>query len=102
MQFLQEAEALSMERYHCVKQVVIFFGNAGIGTRGGWGAKAVLQACRKVVERPRGQGQLSGKVMLVDEFRTSRVSSTVNGQQQLGHQQGKQQQGQQQEQQQEQ
>ncbi|KAJ9510406.1 hypothetical protein QJQ45_015876 [Haematococcus lacustris] len=34
------------------KQLVVFFGNAGIGNRGGWGAKAVLQACRKVVERP--------------------------------------------------
>ncbi|KAJ9526774.1 hypothetical protein QJQ45_017484 [Haematococcus lacustris] len=36
----------------------------GIGTRGGWGAKAVLKACRKVVERPnngRPTDRLQGK-----------------------------------------
>ncbi|KAJ9531579.1 hypothetical protein QJQ45_014956, partial [Haematococcus lacustris] len=46
-----------------------------IGTRGGWGAKAVLQACRKVVERPNSgkpTDRVPGKVVTVDEFRTSR------------------------------
>ncbi|KAJ9506649.1 hypothetical protein QJQ45_003739 [Haematococcus lacustris] len=52
-----------------------------IGTRGGWGADAVLRACRKVVCRPRGKDQDGGRVVLVDEHRTSRVSSAVNGQQ---------------------
>ncbi|KAJ9532384.1 hypothetical protein QJQ45_010427 [Haematococcus lacustris] len=63
------------------KQLVVFFGNAGIGSRGGWGAKAVLQACRKVVERPnsgRPTERVPGKVVTVDEFCTSRVSSAMN------------------------
>ncbi|KAJ9532394.1 hypothetical protein QJQ45_010481 [Haematococcus lacustris] len=63
------------------KQLVVFFGNAGIGTRGGWGAKAVQQACHKVVERPNSgkpNGRVPGKLVTVDEFRTTRVSSTMN------------------------
>ncbi|KAJ9518570.1 hypothetical protein QJQ45_018618 [Haematococcus lacustris] len=63
------------------KQLVVFFGAAGIGTRGGWGADAVLRACCKMVCRPRGTDQRRGRVVLVDEHRTSRVSSAVNGQQ---------------------
>ncbi|KAJ9517136.1 hypothetical protein QJQ45_009108 [Haematococcus lacustris] len=62
-------------------RLVVVFGNAGIGTRGGWGAKAVLQACRKVVERPNSgkpADRVPGKVGTVDEFRTSRVSSILN------------------------
>ncbi|KAJ9508555.1 hypothetical protein QJQ45_012092 [Haematococcus lacustris] len=53
----------------------------GIGTRGGWGAKAVLQACRKVVERPNSgkpTDRVPGRAVTVDEFRTSRVSSILN------------------------
>ncbi|KAJ9519056.1 hypothetical protein QJQ45_003530 [Haematococcus lacustris] len=49
--------------------------------RGGWGAKAVLQACRKVVEWPNSgkpTDRVPGKVVTVDEFRTSRVSSILN------------------------
>ncbi|GFH08861.1 hypothetical protein HaLaN_03896 [Haematococcus lacustris] len=41
----------------------------------------MLQACRKVVERPnrgRPTDRLPGKVVTVDEFRTSRVSSILN------------------------
>ncbi|KAJ9525698.1 hypothetical protein QJQ45_003472 [Haematococcus lacustris] len=74
-------EELSMERHGCAKQLVVFFGAATIGTRGGWGADAVLRACRKVVCRPRGKDQDGGRVVLVDEHRTSRVSSAVNGKQ---------------------
>ncbi|KAJ9532717.1 hypothetical protein QJQ45_010799 [Haematococcus lacustris] len=44
-------------------------------------ADAVLRACRKVVCRPRGKDQDGGRVVLVDEHRTSRVSSAVNGKQ---------------------
>ncbi|KAJ9517992.1 hypothetical protein QJQ45_004337 [Haematococcus lacustris] len=72
---------VSMERHGRAKQLVVYFGEAGIGTRGGWGAGAVLRACCKVVCRPRGTDQLRGRVVLVDEHRTSRVSSAVNGQQ---------------------
>ncbi|KAJ9506124.1 hypothetical protein QJQ45_002445 [Haematococcus lacustris] len=77
----EDMEGVSMERHGRAKQLVVFFGAAGIGTGGGWGADAVLQACCKVVCRPRGTDQRRGRVLLVDEPRTSRVSSAVNGQQ---------------------
>ncbi|KAJ9512442.1 hypothetical protein QJQ45_013043 [Haematococcus lacustris] len=72
---------VSIERHGHAKQLVVFFGAATIGTGGGWGADAVLRACCKVVCRPRGTDQRRGRVVLVDEHRTSRVSSAVNGQQ---------------------
>ncbi|KAJ9513149.1 hypothetical protein QJQ45_029368 [Haematococcus lacustris] len=74
---------VSMQRHGHAKQLVVFFGAASIGTNGGWGADAVLRACRKVVCRPRGTDQRRGRVVLVDEHRTTRVSSAVNGQQPL-------------------
>ncbi|KAJ9518251.1 hypothetical protein QJQ45_010257 [Haematococcus lacustris] len=72
---------VAMTRHGRARQLVVFFGAAGIGTQGGWGADAVLRACCKVVCRLRGTDQLRGRVVLVDEHRTSRVSSAVNGQQ---------------------
>ncbi|KAJ9506782.1 hypothetical protein QJQ45_025425 [Haematococcus lacustris] len=81
MQLEEEAASVSQQEWGTRKQLVVFFGNAGIGTRGGWGAKAVLQACRKVVERPNSgkpTDRVPGKVVTVDEFRTSRVSSVLN------------------------
>ncbi|KAJ9533550.1 hypothetical protein QJQ45_026608 [Haematococcus lacustris] len=77
----EDMAELSMQRHTRAKQLVVFFGAATIGTGGGWGADAVLRACRKVVCRPRGVGQRRGRVVLVDEHRTSRVSSAVNGRQ---------------------
>ncbi|KAJ9514195.1 hypothetical protein QJQ45_002285 [Haematococcus lacustris] len=77
----EDMAEVSMERHGHAKQLVVFFGAAGIGTGGGWGADAVLRACRKVVCRTRGTDQRRGRVVLVDEHRTSRVSSAVNGQQ---------------------
>ncbi|KAJ9512297.1 hypothetical protein QJQ45_012935 [Haematococcus lacustris] len=77
----REMAELSMKRHNRAKQLVVFFGAASIGTAGGWGADAVLRACRKVVCRPRGKDQDGGRVVLVDEHRTSRVSSAVNGKQ---------------------
>ncbi|KAJ9512175.1 hypothetical protein QJQ45_012676 [Haematococcus lacustris] len=68
---------VSMERHGRTKQLVVFFG---IDTRGGWGADAVLRACCKVLCSRRGTEQLRGRVVLVDEHRTTRVSSAVNGQ----------------------
>ncbi|KAJ9523594.1 hypothetical protein QJQ45_007331 [Haematococcus lacustris] len=88
--FLQEAAALSWsctawgtQRWETRKRVVTFgfFGNAGIGTRAGWGAKALLQAYRKVVKRSNSgkpTGRLPGKVVMVDEFCSNRVSSAMN------------------------
>ncbi|KAJ9506164.1 hypothetical protein QJQ45_002450 [Haematococcus lacustris] len=78
----EDMAEVSMKRHKRVKQLVVFFGAAGIGTSGGWGAAAVLRACCKVVCRPRGTDQRRGRVLVVDEFRTSRVSSRVNRQQQ--------------------
>ncbi|KAJ9506882.1 hypothetical protein QJQ45_024797 [Haematococcus lacustris] len=84
-QFFKKLEVdmaeMSMERHGHAKQLVVFFGAAGIGTRGGWGADAVLRACCKVLCRPRGTDQRRGKVVLVDEHRTTRVGSAVNGKQ---------------------
>ncbi|KAJ9509975.1 hypothetical protein QJQ45_011425 [Haematococcus lacustris] len=77
----EEMAELSIKRHNHAKQLVVFFGAATIGTGGGWGADAVLRACCKVVCRPRGAGQRRGRVVLVDEHRTSRVSSAVNGKQ---------------------
>ncbi|KAJ9531966.1 hypothetical protein QJQ45_003671 [Haematococcus lacustris] len=77
----EEVAEVSMQRHGRAKQLVVFFGAASIGTRGGWGADAVLRACCKVVCRPRGTDQRRGRVVLVDEHRTTRVSSAVNGQQ---------------------
>ncbi|KAJ9512057.1 hypothetical protein QJQ45_004618 [Haematococcus lacustris] len=72
-----------MECHGHAKQLVVFFGAASIDTGGGWGADAVLRACCKVVRRPRGLDQLRGRVVLVDEHCTTRVSLAVNGQQPL-------------------
>ncbi|KAJ9524389.1 hypothetical protein QJQ45_008595 [Haematococcus lacustris] len=72
---------LSMKRHGCAKQLVVFFGAASIGTRGGWGADAVLRACCKVVCRTKSAGQRWGRVVLVNEHCTTRVSSAVNGKQ---------------------
>ncbi|KAJ9506159.1 hypothetical protein QJQ45_002436 [Haematococcus lacustris] len=63
---------VSMKRHKHVKQLVVFFGAAGIGTSGGWGADAVLRVCCKVMCKPRVQAK-QGREVLVDEFRTSRV-----------------------------
>ncbi|KAJ9523448.1 hypothetical protein QJQ45_005355 [Haematococcus lacustris] len=76
----EEAAIESQKRWGTRKQLVVLFGNAGIGTQGGWGAKAVLQACRKVVERANSgkpTNRVPGKVVTVYEFRTSRVSSAM-------------------------
>ncbi|KAJ9508496.1 hypothetical protein QJQ45_012022 [Haematococcus lacustris] len=77
----EDMAELSIKRHNHAKQLVVFFGAASIGTAGGWGADAVLRACRKVVCRPRGTDQPRGRVVLVDEHRTTRVSSAVNGKQ---------------------
>ncbi|KAJ9519543.1 hypothetical protein QJQ45_000626 [Haematococcus lacustris] len=80
----EDMAEVAMEHHGRAKQLVVFFGAAGIGTGGGWGADAVLRACCKVVCRPRGIDQLRGRVVLVDEPCTTRVSSTVIGQQPCG------------------
>ncbi|KAJ9506086.1 hypothetical protein QJQ45_016617 [Haematococcus lacustris] len=56
-----EMAEVFMKRHVRAQQLVVFFRAASIGTGGGWGADAVLRACCKVVCRPRGTDQLSGK-----------------------------------------
>ncbi|GFH32256.1 hypothetical protein HaLaN_31446 [Haematococcus lacustris] len=75
----EDMAEVSSERHGRAKQLVVFFGKAGIGTGGGWGADVVLRVCCKVVCRPRCTDQLRGRVALVDEHHTTRVSSAVNG-----------------------
>ncbi|KAJ9530564.1 hypothetical protein QJQ45_012504 [Haematococcus lacustris] len=61
----------SQQRWGTHMQLVVFFGVVSIGTQGGWGAKAWLQACSKVVERPNSgkpTERLPGKVVTVDKF----------------------------------
>ncbi|KAJ9526844.1 hypothetical protein QJQ45_017783 [Haematococcus lacustris] len=69
----EEMAEVAMKRRGRAKQLVVFFGAASIGTGGGWGADAVLRACCKVVCRPRGTDQRLGRVVLVDEHRTTRA-----------------------------
>ncbi|KAJ9521315.1 hypothetical protein QJQ45_001189 [Haematococcus lacustris] len=67
----EEAASVSQQQWGARKQLVVFFGNAGIGTR----------ACRKVVERSNSgkpTDRVPGWVVTVDEFRISRVSSILN------------------------
>ncbi|KAJ9521305.1 hypothetical protein QJQ45_001160 [Haematococcus lacustris] len=65
----EEMTEASMECRKRARQLVVFFGAAGFGTRGGWGADAVLRACCKVVCWSRG----TERVVLVDEHRTSQA-----------------------------
>ncbi|KAJ9518013.1 hypothetical protein QJQ45_004333 [Haematococcus lacustris] len=60
--------------------MMVFFDKAGIGTQGGSGADAVLQACCKVVCWTRSIDQQQHRMVLVDEFCNSRVISAVGRQ----------------------
>ncbi|GFH19986.1 hypothetical protein HaLaN_17030, partial [Haematococcus lacustris] len=44
----EDMAEVSMKRHGHAKQLVVFFGAASIGTRGGWGADEVMRACCKV------------------------------------------------------
>ncbi|KAJ9512937.1 hypothetical protein QJQ45_029059, partial [Haematococcus lacustris] len=79
----KEMAEVSMKRHKRAKQLILFFGAAGAGTGGGWGADTVLRACCKVVCLAQGRRPGRGRVVLVDEHRTSQVSPAVNGQQPL-------------------
>ncbi|KAJ9509594.1 hypothetical protein QJQ45_011234 [Haematococcus lacustris] len=70
MKLEEEMAEVAMKRHGRAKQLVVFFGAATIGT-----------AVAGVQMRPRGTDQRRGRMVLVDEHRTSRVSSAVNGQQ---------------------
>ncbi|KAJ9534152.1 hypothetical protein QJQ45_002146 [Haematococcus lacustris] len=71
-QLEKEMGELFMKRHERAKQLVVFVGVAGIGTGEGWVGDVVLRACCKVVRRPRGIDQRRGRVVLVNEHRTTR------------------------------
>ncbi|KAJ9509600.1 hypothetical protein QJQ45_011249 [Haematococcus lacustris] len=70
MKLEEEMAEVAMKRHGRAKQLVVFFGAATIGT-----------AVAGVQMRPRGTDQRRGRMVLVDEHRTSWVSSAVNDQQ---------------------
>ncbi|KAJ9532459.1 hypothetical protein QJQ45_010521 [Haematococcus lacustris] len=72
-QLEEDMAEVSMERHRRAKQLVVFCGAAI--------ALALGEACCKVVCRPRGSDQRRGRMVLVDEHRTTRVSSAVKGKQ---------------------
>ncbi|KAJ9515689.1 hypothetical protein QJQ45_002670 [Haematococcus lacustris] len=75
-------KCVSRQHYHQERGVAVFLG-AGCFSRGGWRAKAVRDGFRKVVEQPSrpSTDPRPDRLVIVDEFRTSRVSSSVHARQ---------------------
>ncbi|KAJ9525649.1 hypothetical protein QJQ45_003321 [Haematococcus lacustris] len=73
---------VSRQHYHQERGVAVFLG-AGNFSGGGWKAKAVRDGFRKVVEQPSrpSTDPRPDRLVIVDEFRTSRVSSSVHARQ---------------------
>ncbi|KAJ9525753.1 hypothetical protein QJQ45_003430 [Haematococcus lacustris] len=73
---------VSRHQYHQERGVAVFLG-AGNFSQGGWKAGAVREGFRKVVEQPSRPRTFGSPVRLVivDEFRTTRVSSSVHARQ---------------------
>ncbi|KAJ9517605.1 hypothetical protein QJQ45_025050 [Haematococcus lacustris] len=73
---------VSRHYYHQERGVAVFLG-AGNFSQGGWKAGAVRAGFHKVVEQPSrpGTDPRPDRLVIVDEFRTSRVSSSVHARQ---------------------
>ncbi|KAJ9526304.1 hypothetical protein QJQ45_009810 [Haematococcus lacustris] len=72
---------VSRHYYHQERGVAVFLG-AGNFSQGGWKAGAVRAGFLKVVEQPSRPGLARpDRLVIVDEFRTSRVSSSVHAHQ---------------------
>ncbi|KAJ9508467.1 hypothetical protein QJQ45_011997 [Haematococcus lacustris] len=73
---------VSRQHYHQERGVAVFLG-AGNFSQGGWKAGAVRAGFRKVVEQPSRPSTepRPDRLVIVDEFRTSRVSSSVHARQ---------------------
>ncbi|KAJ9516360.1 hypothetical protein QJQ45_011040 [Haematococcus lacustris] len=73
---------VSRHYYHQDRGVVVFLG-AGNFSQGGWKAGAVREGFRRVVQQPSRPSADSrpDRLVIVDEFRTSRVSSSVHARQ---------------------
>ncbi|KAJ9509074.1 hypothetical protein QJQ45_001566 [Haematococcus lacustris] len=69
---------VSRQHYHQERGVAVYLG-AGRFSQGGWKANAVREGFRKVVEQPSRPGPARpDRLVIVDEFRTTRVSSSVH------------------------
>ncbi|KAJ9525394.1 hypothetical protein QJQ45_003213 [Haematococcus lacustris] len=79
---VNEMKWVSRHYYHQERGVAVFLG-AGNFSQGGWKAGAVRAGFRKVVEQPSrpSADARPDRLVIVDEFRTSRVSSTVHARQ---------------------
>ncbi|KAJ9518802.1 hypothetical protein QJQ45_026087 [Haematococcus lacustris] len=73
---------VSRHYYHQDKGVAVFLG-AGNFSQGGWKAGAVREGFRRVVQQPSrpSADRRPDRLVIVDEFRTSRVSSSVHARQ---------------------
>ncbi|KAJ9510817.1 hypothetical protein QJQ45_027770 [Haematococcus lacustris] len=73
---------VSRQHYHQERGVAVFLG-AGNFSQGGWKAGAVRAGFRKVVEQPSRPSTepRPDRLVIVDEYRTSRVSSSVHARQ---------------------
>ncbi|KAJ9533732.1 hypothetical protein QJQ45_026814 [Haematococcus lacustris] len=73
---------VSRQHYHQERGVAVYLG-AGNFSQGGWKAGAVRAGFRKVVEQPSrpSTDPRPDRLVIVDEFRTSRVSSSVHARQ---------------------
>ncbi|KAJ9534451.1 hypothetical protein QJQ45_016148 [Haematococcus lacustris] len=73
---------VSRQHYHQERGVAVFLG-AGNFSQGGWKAGAVRAGFRKVVEQPSrpSTDPRPDRLVIVDEFRTTRVSSSVHARQ---------------------
>ncbi|KAJ9510054.1 hypothetical protein QJQ45_011716 [Haematococcus lacustris] len=70
---------MSCQHHDREREVAVFLG-AGCFSQGGWKANAVREGFRKVVEQPSRPSTFDrpDRLVIVDEFRTSRVSSSVH------------------------
>ncbi|KAJ9518642.1 hypothetical protein QJQ45_018662, partial [Haematococcus lacustris] len=73
---------VSRQHYHQERGVAVYLG-AGRFSQGGWKANAVREGFRRVVEQPSrpSADPRPDRLVTVDEFRTTRVSSSVHARQ---------------------
>ncbi|KAJ9518345.1 hypothetical protein QJQ45_010179 [Haematococcus lacustris] len=73
---------VSRQHYHQERGVAVYLG-AGCFSQGGWKANAVREGFRRVVEQPSrpSTDPRPDRLVIVDEFRTTRVSSSVHARQ---------------------
>ncbi|KAJ9516646.1 hypothetical protein QJQ45_015181 [Haematococcus lacustris] len=82
LQVVNGMKWVSRQHYHQERGVAVFLG-AGNFSQGGWKAGAVREGFRRVVQQPSrpSADPRPDRLVIVDEFRTSRVSSSVHARQ---------------------